>query len=82
MMHHCFLIPEIVQLIYDELELEIGESPGYNRQTRRAFAGLARTCRLFHEPALDRLWCYLSSLGPLVKCMPSDLWKVQRGVAT
>jgi hypothetical protein len=76
-MHRCFLIPEIVQLVCDSDEFA---EDGFEVQaeTRRTLTALALTCRLFHEPALDRLWRHLGSLGPLVKCMPSDLWKVRR----
>jgi hypothetical protein len=70
-MHRCFLVPELVQLVCDEF-LEDGV------QARRTLIALALTCRLFHEPALDLLWRRVASLGPLVKCMPSDLWKVRR----
>ncbi|KDQ49973.1 hypothetical protein JAAARDRAFT_74445, partial [Jaapia argillacea MUCL 33604] len=42
-------------------------------------ASLARTCRSFHEPALDILWKRQYSLKPLWKCLPSDLWDGKGG---
>jgi hypothetical protein len=37
---------------------------------------LARTCRLFHESAMNHLWYELHSLAPLIMCMPEDLWRI------
>ncbi|KAH7905062.1 hypothetical protein BJ138DRAFT_821747, partial [Hygrophoropsis aurantiaca] len=43
---------------------------------RKTIAALGQTCRTFHEPSLDALWFHLSSLTPLVKTLPRDLWKI------
>lgn len=45
---------------------------------RSPLAALARTCRSFHKTALDHLWSDINDIAPLVKCMPSDLWKEAR----
>ncbi|KAH7925254.1 hypothetical protein BV22DRAFT_1034258 [Leucogyrophana mollusca] len=41
----------------------------------KTLASLARTCRSFHDPALDLLYADMTTLKPLIKCMPRDLWK-------
>ena len=38
------------------------------KAARPALFSLARTCRVFSEPSLDRLWYKLHSLDPLVQC--------------
>jgi hypothetical protein len=68
----CFLVPEIVSLICDEVQT-LPES----RDSNKSLAVLARTCRFFHKPAVVRLWYDLQSLAPLIMCMPDDLWQVQ-----
>lgn len=40
---------------------------------------LASTCRIFERPALDVLWRDLESVEPLVKCLPSDLFGIEKG---
>ncbi|KAG0700855.1 hypothetical protein DFH29DRAFT_1000766 [Suillus ampliporus] len=40
---------------------------------------LASTCRAFEHPALNVLWRDLQSVGPLVRCLPSDLFSVDQG---
>ncbi|KAH7923675.1 hypothetical protein BV22DRAFT_569287 [Leucogyrophana mollusca] len=44
--------------------------------SRRSLAYLARSCRMFTEPALDALYSELQLMDPLIRCMPSDLWTV------
>lgn len=39
---------------------------------------LARTSKIFTEPALDLIWREQRSLAPLVKTMPETVWE-QRG---
>lgn len=66
-MHSCLRIPEILSIILDHL----GWVSGRPQET---FALLARTCRLFHAPALDRLYRSVFGLAPLIMTMPEDLW--------
>ncbi|KAJ7054945.1 hypothetical protein C8F01DRAFT_1161873, partial [Mycena amicta] len=40
-----------------------------------ALACLARTCRIFMDPALDALWMQQTTLNNIMKCLPSDCWK-------
>jgi hypothetical protein len=67
----CFLIPEIVCLICDQVQ----NLPD-PRDSNNSLAVLARTCRFFHEPAVSKLWYDLESLAPLIMCMPADLWQL------
>jgi hypothetical protein len=46
-MHRVFYIQEFVEKIMDELDASGGQ---------KDLARLARTCRLFTDPALNRLW--------------------------
>jgi hypothetical protein len=66
-MHRCFLIPEMVLLICSHLK---------DLHFIRDLAALAQTCQTLHDPALDTLWYELFDLALLVKCMPTDLWKI------
>ncbi|KAH9913111.1 uncharacterized protein B0H18DRAFT_1126579 [Fomitopsis serialis] len=43
----------------------------------KSLAALARTCRDFCSPALDKLWQHQPGLENIVKCMPADLWEMQ-----
>ncbi|KAJ7140593.1 hypothetical protein C8R43DRAFT_1131531 [Mycena crocata] len=60
-MHHCLNIVEIVGIICSHLENE-----------PRSLTVLARTSRMFEDPALDILWKSLNTLVPLLNCLPSD----------
>ncbi|KAG0700860.1 hypothetical protein DFH29DRAFT_604027 [Suillus ampliporus] len=40
---------------------------------------LASACRAFEHPALNVLWRHLQSVKPLVECLPSDLFGIDRG---
>ncbi|KAH7930164.1 hypothetical protein BV22DRAFT_1055422 [Leucogyrophana mollusca] len=82
MMHRCLQVPEIL----DNIALKIYERPiapssswddwgGHHfREARAALACLARTCRMFKDPALDVLWSFLKSFDPLIRCLLQDSW--------
>ncbi|KAF9465162.1 hypothetical protein BDZ94DRAFT_1296673 [Collybia nuda] len=59
---------ELIDLVFDHLE-DTGRD-----ETLVAFAYLARSCRAFTEPALKRLWKVQTTLAPLIRCMPRELW--------
>lgn len=40
----------------------------------KTLASLARTCRLFHEPAINVIWRDIPDLLPLIHTLPEDLW--------
>ncbi|KAG1857703.1 hypothetical protein DFJ58DRAFT_878111 [Suillus subalutaceus] len=46
---------------------------------RGSLSALASTCRIFEGPALDVLWRNLESVEPLVKCLPSNLFGIEKG---
>ncbi|OAX42308.1 hypothetical protein K503DRAFT_863139 [Rhizopogon vinicolor AM-OR11-026] len=43
---------------------------------KKTLLALALTCESFSGPALDLLWQELDELGPLIRCLPSSLWKL------
>ncbi|KAF9013063.1 hypothetical protein BDQ17DRAFT_1419249 [Cyathus striatus] len=61
------LIPQILSLICEQLTSE-----------KATLASLASTCKSFEGPALDVLWSKLNGFHPLLKCIPSHLWKEER----
>ncbi|RDB21614.1 hypothetical protein Hypma_011192 [Hypsizygus marmoreus] len=71
-MHLALYINEIISLICDNLKAPDVDTVSLGR--------LARTCRVFTEPALDALWEMQESLGPLTQVMPPDLWISELGV--
>jgi hypothetical protein len=42
---------------------------------RKSLANLARTCKAFHETALDVLWRDDIEIAVLMRVMPPDLWE-------
>ncbi|KAJ7860915.1 hypothetical protein B0H13DRAFT_1726432 [Mycena leptocephala] len=42
----------------------------------RDLAALARTAKLFREPALNALWAYQTTFAYVLRCFPSDLWNM------
>ncbi|KAH7905453.1 hypothetical protein BJ138DRAFT_772702 [Hygrophoropsis aurantiaca] len=72
-MHRALLIYDIVCHIFQCCTIC---SDGGDLQTpdHKLLANLARTCRSFHEPALDTLWADLDSIHPLIRCLPPDVW--------
>ena len=58
-MHHALEIQEILSSIFGHLHRYVWN-----------MAALARTCRAFKEPALDRLWEKLDNLSVVVRYLP------------
>ncbi|KAJ7742295.1 hypothetical protein B0H16DRAFT_1861279 [Mycena metata] len=67
-MHRALQIPEMVDLICSQV------SPDEVSASTRALARLARTAKIFLDPALNSLWSSLCSFLPFLGCMPADLW--------
>ncbi|KAG1771064.1 hypothetical protein EV702DRAFT_1011307 [Suillus placidus] len=65
-MHRCLHLEEILQ--------EIFKTADY-----RSLTVLARTCRLFYEPALNVIYSDLPGLQPLIERLPHDLWSTSSG---
>ncbi|KAF9465211.1 hypothetical protein BDZ94DRAFT_1320533 [Collybia nuda] len=61
-MHRCLNIKELFTMIIENRSVE-------------TYVHLAVTCHAFKEPVLDRFWCSLNTLAPLIRTMPSDLWE-------
>ncbi|CCM04216.1 uncharacterized protein FIBRA_06383 [Fibroporia radiculosa] len=75
-MHHALSITELVRLIVEQIQ--IGDPPRLDSDDAidpQTLAKLARTARVFREPALDRLWYRQQGIGNLVKCMSISLWE-------
>ncbi|KAG1816156.1 uncharacterized protein BJ212DRAFT_1272018 [Suillus subaureus] len=64
-MHPALQILEVIDIISSHTE-------------HRSLPALASTCRAFESPALNVLWRDLQSVEPLVKCLPSDLFGIDR----
>ncbi|KII86170.1 hypothetical protein PLICRDRAFT_700291 [Plicaturopsis crispa FD-325 SS-3] len=74
-MHHCLQISEILSQVCGAASLDVDGT------VRRVdLARLARTCRAFRDPALDVLWHTLPSLDPLIRTLPTDLWRIPKPV--
>lgn len=76
-MHHCLLIPEITTLITEQV-CAITISDTLNLRSTSAvcpLVNLAQTCRVLSEPSLNSLWKIQTSLVPLLRTMPADLWE-------
>ena len=63
-MHAALQIEEVFIRITDALDQSTTDS-------RSTLYALARTCRTFHEPAINILWHTQTSLGPILSCIPS-----------
>ena len=59
-MHIALLIDEILQLVLDHCAELPATDPEWT------FAQLARCCKAWKDPALDRLWARMSGVGPLL----------------
>ena len=65
-MHCALCIDEIIQLIFDFC----GDLP--DTRPRWTYAQLARCCKTWTGPALDRLWRRMDGLGPLLALLPKS----------
>lgn len=78
-MHLCLELDdiqsEIFGYVYDPSAMHWIVSP---LRDRKSLAALAVTCRAFYESAMDVLWSELDSLAPLVKCMPPNMWQMEK----
>ncbi|KAH9913982.1 uncharacterized protein BXZ73DRAFT_81784 [Epithele typhae] len=65
-MYLALLIDEILQLVFDFCGDIPSPEPGWT------YSQLARTCKAWKEPALDRLWARLGSIEPLLALQKDD----------
>ncbi|KAI6018370.1 hypothetical protein EDC04DRAFT_453299 [Pisolithus marmoratus] len=59
-MHPCLSVDEILRLIF-----------GFIDDRGSTLCALARTCRTFHEPAMDLIWETLTTFEPVLLNLPS-----------
>ena len=69
-MHRCLAIDDIYFVILHHLR----EDEDVSDEEAATLAALARTCKTFQEPALDRLWCSMRALEPFMKCLDASKW--------
>ncbi|KAJ7637265.1 hypothetical protein DFH06DRAFT_1433291 [Mycena polygramma] len=65
-MHRCLYTDDIVRLVCGQL---------YADYDAQSLAALALTAQTIHPHALDFLWQVQTSIAPLLRCFPSDLWE-------
>ncbi|KAJ7737673.1 hypothetical protein B0H16DRAFT_1425088 [Mycena metata] len=68
-MHRALHIVELVDMICGQISLQ-------RRHPSRALSRLARTSRIFLDPALDALWSHQATIIHLLNTMPNDLWEI------
>ncbi|KAG1865283.1 hypothetical protein F4604DRAFT_1905189 [Suillus subluteus] len=69
-MHRALLIPEVFLEIFAHVHQILNpSSTGEKTLARKSIAALARTCKTFHEPAMDLLWSKVDQLEPLLGCV-------------
>lgn len=80
-MHHALELDEILLNIFAYCN-----PPGFKNSkylpplsATADLVALARTCRIFKEPALDILWSELSDLAPLARCLPEISYQLAPG---
>jgi hypothetical protein len=60
--HQALEIPEIIRMVFEELELE---------SSKRTLTSAAQVCRFFKEPAMDMVWRHLDvGIVPLLSILP------------
>ncbi|KAG2126213.1 hypothetical protein DEU56DRAFT_556074 [Suillus clintonianus] len=73
-MHRALLVSEILLEIFIHVNKILDPHAlilSYREMSlaRKSFAALARTCKPFHEPAMDLLWAELDGMGPMLGCV-------------
>ncbi|KAG2096340.1 uncharacterized protein F5147DRAFT_391386 [Suillus discolor] len=65
-MHQALLVPEVLLDIF----AYVNTIPStQTTSTQKLLAALARTCKIFYEPAMDLLWTEIHELEPLLGCV-------------
>ncbi|KAF9445524.1 hypothetical protein P691DRAFT_785108 [Macrolepiota fuliginosa MF-IS2] len=77
-MQRRFALPKLIDLVCRRVRWNSVEVRG----NTALLAALARTCRAWSDIALDNLWHTIFGISSLVRCMPQDLWCLERGVLT
>ncbi|KAG0705500.1 hypothetical protein DFH29DRAFT_281374 [Suillus ampliporus] len=71
-MAQCLFISEIQLAVFHWIFVLDTSHQRYIAQA--TLAALARTCRAFHDVALDVLWQKFGTIARAIQCMPQDLW--------
>ncbi|KAJ7692890.1 hypothetical protein B0H17DRAFT_1060924 [Mycena rosella] len=82
-MHPALHIPEMVELVCSHVCPQDPDRPWPGSVRRRDLSALARTSKIFQEPALNALWAIQLTFANVLRCMPDDLWNrppMERGV--
>jgi len=66
MAHRCWAVDEIVRAIVAILVRD---------QKKASAVALASCSKSFEELALGEIWRRVSSLVPLIKCLPPEVWE-------
>ncbi|KAG2148774.1 hypothetical protein DEU56DRAFT_909088 [Suillus clintonianus] len=66
-MHQVLLVSEVLLEIFAHVDQISSTNPPSS--ARKFMAALARTCKAFHEPAMDLLWAEVYQLEPLLGCV-------------
>ena len=67
-MHRCLIIQEILSIIFENLS----SRHNLDQVSQSTLAGLARTCKAFHEPAIKALWVRIPNLGAIAGLFPPN----------
>ncbi|KAG1897382.1 uncharacterized protein F5891DRAFT_536017 [Suillus fuscotomentosus] len=65
-MHQALLVPEVLLEIFAYVKIIPSTE---TTPAQELLAALARTCKIFHEPAMDLLWAEIDGLEPLLGCV-------------
>ncbi|KAG2137889.1 uncharacterized protein EDB93DRAFT_1231126 [Suillus bovinus] len=65
-MHQALLVPEVLLEIFAYVNIIPSTQ---TTSTQKLLAALARTCKIFHEPAMNLLWTEIHGLEPLLGCV-------------
>ncbi|KAG1872834.1 hypothetical protein C8R48DRAFT_695770 [Suillus tomentosus] len=65
-MHQALLVPEVILEIFAYVNIIPSTE---TTSTQKLLAALARTCKIFYEPAMDLLWTEIHELEPLLGCV-------------
>ncbi|KAG1733792.1 hypothetical protein EDB19DRAFT_2026649 [Suillus lakei] len=69
-MHRALFVSEVLVEIFINLNQRPSTEIGWTQSlTRKSLAALARTCKTFHELAMDLLWANMPGLRPLLGCV-------------
>jgi hypothetical protein len=70
-MHRALLVSDVLLEIFAYLDPDLSRHGSVAKLTAlAALAALARTCKIFHEPAMNLLWADMYGITPLLGCVP------------